>query len=77
MTHALNGASRDDRNWFKISGLRLMHKDPEKDSFNPPLSVSCKASRGFNHEATARMLCPQSQLASFDADPTRCVLICH
>jgi hypothetical protein len=69
MTTALNGAARDDRSWLKSNGLRLMLEDPDKDVFDSPLSVDSKSTRGFNHKATARLLCPQSQLASFDADP--------
>ncbi|KAG2343371.1 hypothetical protein BDR05DRAFT_948160 [Suillus weaverae] len=70
MENAANSARCDDTGSLKHNGLQYLLQDPTKDSFNPPiLKTHGKAVRGWNHPATARLLCPARDIVEFDKDP--------
>ena len=65
------GAGSDDRKGLRNDGLCYMLKNPKDDVLDPPIPKAAgKSIRGFSHKTTARFLCPQSILASFDTDPS-------
>lgn len=70
MENAANSARCDDTGSLKHNGLQYLLKDPAKDTFDPPiLKTHGKAVRGWNHPATARLLCPARDIVEFDEDP--------
>ncbi|KAG1775590.1 hypothetical protein EV702DRAFT_1199060 [Suillus placidus] len=59
-------------NWRSLKHNRLQYllKDPAKDHFDPPiLKTHGKAVWGWNHTATARLLCPARDILEFNEDP--------
>ncbi|KAG1755335.1 hypothetical protein EDD22DRAFT_957388 [Suillus occidentalis] len=70
MENTTNSAHCDDTGSLKHNGLQYLLKDPAKDRFDPPiLKTHGKAVRGWNHTATARLLCPARDILEFDEDP--------
>ncbi|KAG1878187.1 hypothetical protein F4604DRAFT_1923747 [Suillus subluteus] len=70
MENTANSARCDDTGSLKHNGLQYLLKDPAKDRFDPPiLKTHGKAVRGWNHTATARLLCPARDIVEFDEDP--------
>ncbi|KAG1888302.1 hypothetical protein F4604DRAFT_1674670 [Suillus subluteus] len=70
MENAANSACCDDTGSLKHNGLQYLLKDLAKDRFDPPiLKTHGKAVWGWNHMATARLLCPARDILEFDEDP--------
>src|SRR5215510_10788917 len=54
-----NEARHEDTGSIKHSALEYIPRNPDIDSIKPPITRSHgKSLRGFNHVATARLLCP-------------------
>ncbi|KAG2030021.1 hypothetical protein BDR03DRAFT_987376 [Suillus americanus] len=69
MENAANSARCNDTGSLKHNGLQYLLKDPAKDHFNPPiLKTHGKAVWGWNHTATARLLCPARDILKFNKD---------
>jgi hypothetical protein len=63
-------ARADDCGSLKTKALAYMPKNIEVDVIRPPISPHHgKAVRGFNHAATARLLCPMRYIERFDTEP--------
>jgi len=75
----MNKAGQDcraiDTNSVKERITTYMVPSMEAEDINPPLSADDKASRGFFHPQTARLLCPAKYLAEFDCDVDE--YVCH
>ncbi|KAG2061334.1 hypothetical protein BDR06DRAFT_966320 [Suillus hirtellus] len=70
MENAANSACCNDTGSLKHNGLQYLLKDPAKDRFDPPiLKTHGNAVQGWNHMATARLLCPTHDILEFDKDP--------
>jgi hypothetical protein len=70
MNKAIIGAACDDRKGLKNDLITYIVKDRKTETIRPPiLREEGKSVRGFAHKRTARLLCPQSLLAEFNADP--------
>jgi len=65
-----NEARHEDTGSIKYSGLEYIPFDPDTESIKPPITRGHgKGFRGFNHIATARMLCPFQDLGMFEDNP--------
>jgi hypothetical protein len=70
LSAAASDARSEDSARLKKAGLDYLARDPNKDVISPPLTKNDpKSNRGFNHPATARLLCPIKYLVRFQQDP--------
>jgi hypothetical protein len=65
-----NEARHEDTGSIKHAALEYIPWNPDDTSFQPPITrTQGKSVHGFNHAATARLLCPFRDLVAFDQNP--------
>jgi hypothetical protein len=70
MTRWSKEARHEDTSSLKTWSIDYLPCRPEIDVIEPPLTrTQGKSVRGFNHPATARLLCPFKDLEEFDKNP--------
>jgi hypothetical protein len=70
LNSAADSARQEDTGGIRYSALAFIPRDPETIALNPPITKqSTWSSRGFNHPATARLLCPIKRLVDFEDNP--------
>ncbi|KAK0439079.1 uncharacterized protein EV420DRAFT_1735635, partial [Desarmillaria tabescens] len=58
---------QEDTHKIREAILKIIVKDPRKETLSIPVPV-IKPAQGFNYFETARLLCPQNYLETFDSD---------
>jgi hypothetical protein len=69
MGTAMRAARAEDSNLLKKHIIGYLPFDLAKESVMPPIVGKDKSDRGWNHQWTARALCPLSKLEMFDENP--------
>jgi len=69
MGMAMRAARAEDSNLLKKHIVGYLPFDMTKESVMPPIVGKDKSDRGWNHQWTARALCPLSKVEGFDENP--------